>query len=282
MTIIHYINGGFVYANESYLHALDLGLMRGYGVFDYVQSYKGQLFHLEDHLERLQWSAEQIDLELPKSLDEIFTITQTLVAKNERIDAGVRLILTGGMTQDLMLPCNQPNLIILFHPYVSHPNWFYTKGLSVITSTMLRFLPSVKTTNYIPAVLAMKKAKQSGFDDAIYMNHRQELLEATTSNAFFIKDGVLVTCDSDEIVKGITRKIILNLVKDRYSIEYRSLSISEIETCDEAFLCSSIKDVVPLVMVNDKKIGSGIPGPETTKIRSLYRTYLENYIKQLA
>ena len=281
MAIYHYVNGVFFRDKETYISPFDLSVIRGYGVFDYVQLYKGQPFHLMDHLERLKWSAEQIEISLPKSLDTIANATYALIERNPLIDAGIRFMITGGMcSQDLLTPDSGFNFIMLFHPYTPQPDRYYREGMRAITTNILRSMPGVKTTNYIPAILAMKRARKAGFDDALYVNDRRELLEGTTCNLFFFKNGSLITADSTDIVKGVTRSILLRLAETHFPIEYRSLSLDEILSCQEAFLCSSVKDVVPLVQINDTKIGSGLPGPHSKKLRNLYRSYIKDYLSR--
>lgn len=281
MTIYHYVNGAFFQDKETYISPFDLSVLRGYGVFDYVQLYKGQPFHLMDHLERLKWSAEQVEISLPTSLDTIVDITYALIERNPPIDAGIRFMITGGMcSQDLLTPNPGFSLIMLFHPYIPYPERYYTEGMRAITTNILRAMPAVKTMNYMPAIFAMKRAKEAGFDDALYVNDRKELLEGTTCNLFFFKNESLITTDSSDIVKGVTRSILLRLAEPHFSIEYRSLFLDEIQSCQEAFLCSSVKDVVPLVQINDSKIGLGIPGPHSEKLRNLYRSYIKDYLSR--
>lgn len=281
MTIFHYVNGAFVPEEKAYVSALDLSVLRGYGVFDYVQIYQGKAFHLQDHLERLKWSAEQVELSLPMSLSDIDRLVQELLAKNPSIDAGVRLILTGGPSgQDQLLPDSASHLILLFHPYTPPPQKYYTQGMKAVTTSLLRIIPSVKTTNYMPAIFAMNKAKKRGFDDAIYLSDRQELLEGTISNVFFFKNGKLITSDSNSIVKGVTRSILLKLAAPYFPIEYRSLPLEEVASCQEAFLCSSRKEVAPLVQIDDIVVGEGKPGPFSAKLRSLFQDYVANYFAE--
>lgn len=275
----HYVNGGFVAENNASISVLDLGLLRGYGVFDYVQVYEGRPFHLMDHLLRLKWSCEQIELSLPMALDEMSDLVKALIEKNEIFNAGIRLVITGGKVgEDLLLPGENSNLMIFCHPYIPQPEWFYSRGLRTVTTNMLRLLPSVKILNYMPAIFAMKKAKERDFDDALYLNSKQEILEGTTCNVFFFKEGTWITCDSDELIKGVTRSILIELIKKDYPIQYRSVHLSEIESCGEAFLCSSVKDAVPLVQIDDYKIGTGKPGSHTAQLREAYRRYIKNYL----
>lgn len=278
MAIFHYIDGAFVPETAAQISALDLGILRGYGVFDYVQIYQGKPFHLRGHLERFKWSAEQVELSLPVKLEELETLVKELLAKNAPIDAGVRLILTGGLCgPHQLLPDGHSNLFLLFHPFTPSTESIYTQGLKAITTTLLRVIPSVKTTNYMPAIFAMNKAKKLGFDDAIYMNDKQELLEGTISNLCFFKDGCLITSDSDQIVKGVTRSILIELAAPYFPIEYRSLPVKEVASCQEAFLCSSRKGVAPLVQIDDIVIGSEKPGPCTQKLRELFQECVKEY-----
>ncbi|HAB99766.1 MAG TPA: amino acid aminotransferase [Parachlamydiales bacterium] len=281
MTIFHYVNGTFVPEKEAYVSALDLSVLRGYGVFDYVQIYQGKAFHLQDHLERFKWSAEQVELTFPWDLSSLSQLVDELLAKNPPIDAGVRLLLTGGPSgQDQLLPETAPQLILLFHPYTPPPERYYTKGMRALTTNLLRIIPGVKTTNYMPAIFAMNRAKKTGFDDAIYLNGQEELLEGTISNLFFFKNGKLITSDSNSIVKGVTRAILLQLAAPYFPIEFRSLPLSEVSSCQEAFLCSSRKEVAPLVQIDDKIIGSGKPGPCSAKLLSLFQNYVANYFAE--
>lgn len=277
MAAIHYVNGQFLSETEALISALDLGLLRGYGAFDYVQAYNGKPFHLTDHLNRLKWSLDQIQLALPLDVESIQELTYELLARNEALDGGIRFVVTAGISQDQFLPIGQPSFIMLFLPYTPIPAEYYTRGMRVITTRMLRMLPSVKTTNYMPAVFAMKKAKAAGFDDALYLNDRQEILEGTTCNVFFIKEGTIMIPNSDDVVKGVTRSILINITSEHYSLEYCPIYLEDVESFDEAFLCSSVKDVIPLVQIEDKTIGNGMPGPITGHLRKLYREYIDSY-----
>ncbi|MDN3506239.1 MAG: aminotransferase class IV [Simkaniaceae bacterium] len=269
---IHYADGEFT--ENPKIETSDLGLTRGYGVFDYARLYQGKPFHLTDHLKRLLWSAEQIGLELTTTLEDLLELTQALIEKNPPIDAGIRFLITGGEPQENhLLAKGDPKLLMLFQPYTPPPHRYYKEGMRLCTTNNLRILPSVKTTNYMPAIFGMKKAKEMGFDDALYVNGADEILEATTSNVFFFKKETLITPDAD-IVKGVTRSIFLELAKEEFPIECRTIHHDEIKDCDEAFLTSSIKGGIPLVQVDDQTIGKGLPGPYTRLLCEKFEQYL--------
>lgn len=274
-----YSNNAFVLKQEALISVFDMGLLRGHGVFDYAQVYQGHPFHLTDHLLRLKWSCEQVGLCLPKTLDELHEITHAFIEKNNMQNGGIRFVVTGGAPSlDLLLPEGESNLLILPHPYTPNPESYYTKGMCVVTTNFLRLLPSVKTTNYIPAIFAIKKAKERGCDDALYLDADNLILEGTTSNVFFFKNNTWITSNSTEIVKGVTRDVLLRLIGKDVAIEYRSISVDEAISCEEAFLCSSVKDVVPLVQIDGQKIGTGLVGPRTEKLRMVYREYIQSHL----
>jgi len=278
MSYFHYVNGRIVPEGDSKISVFDLGLLRGYGVFDYAQLYSGRPFHLKEHIERLARSAEQLQLELPLSLPEIEQVALNLIDSNPPINAGIRFVITGGLcSNDLLTPRSRSSLIILFHPFTSFNEDYYQKGMRALTVSIPRFLSHVKSTHYVPAIFAMNKARAAGVDDALYLNKEGGIIEGTTCNVFFVKKGVLITDNSSELIRGVTREIILNLAQGHYQIEFRSLTPEEAASCDEAFLTSSVKDVIPLVEIDGKRIGKGLPGPLTAHLRVLFHQYIEHY-----
>lgn len=277
MGIFHSINGTLLPHEQTFISPFDLGLLRGYGVFDFVRLYKGTPFHLEEHLKRLRTSARDVHITIPYTDEQIATFCKDVAEKNAPVDAGLRLVVTGGEAEDCITPQNPPKLIILFQELTPIPSEKYEHGLTALTNPMLRLLPHVKSTNYMPAVFGMRDAQRKGFDDALYITEKQEILEGTTSNVFFIKDGVLKTVDSDNIVKGVTRKVVLELAENILPIEFCPVTVDELPSCQEAFLSSSIKGIIPLVQINETPIGSGAPGPLTKKLLATFNSYVENY-----
>jgi branched-chain amino acid aminotransferase len=278
MSVFHCINGKIVAETDAVISALDLGLLRGYGVFDYAQCYSGRPFHLRAHIERLLRSASAVELDVEMSIDEIENQALDVIKKNAPVDAGIRFVITGGLSNDLLLPSGKATFYILFHPCQSMQASEAPLGVRAITTSVLRYLPHVKTTNYMPAIFARKKAFKLDAYDALYLNSSGGIIEGTTCNVFFVKNGKLITDDSNELIKGITRELLLNIAKDHYAVEYRALNINEISSCEEAFLTSSVKDLVSLVQIDDQMVGNGTPGAVTAHLRALYHLYIENYL----
>ncbi len=268
-----YINGSYVEENAAKISVLDLGLIRGYGVFDYLRTYNKRPFHLQNHLERLRYSAQEIGLNLPLEIEEIASIIETLLEKNGFEESSVKMIVTGGLSPDQLMPKELPSLMIFTYPLKPFSEEHYKNGVKTITTTLSRAIPQSKTLQYIPAIMALKKGLSTNATEALYLNKKNEILEATTSNFFAFKNGVLITPESDELLIGITREVVRALAKDHFKVEMRTISYEEIASLDEAFLTSSNKEVMPVIQIDEFVIGKGVVGENTKKLMHLFREY---------
>jgi branched-chain amino acid aminotransferase len=154
-----YLNGQFVNDDDAKISVLDLGLLRGYGVFDYLRTYEGRPFHLEDHLLRLKYSAELVGMTLPLSFEEIRKIIETLLEKNGYPESGIKILLTGGTSPDQMTPAEESHLIILTFPFKPLPPEDYCLGIQVTTTVLTRSFPKAKTLQYTPAIVALQQGQ---------------------------------------------------------------------------------------------------------------------------
>jgi branched-chain amino acid aminotransferase len=268
---IYYINGNYVPEGEAKLSVFDLSILRGFGVFDYLRTYKKRPFHLWDHLERLNYSAENLRLKIPCSLAEIAKIIDSLIELNQIEEAGIKIIVTGGVSTDQFTP-QTASLIVLVFALTKYPKHFYTKGVSAITTSLTRSFPKLKTTQYIPAIVTLHDHQA---EEAIYLNQARELLEATTSNFFCFKKNTLYTCNSDEILLGVTREIVLKLAAQRFPIQLRPITYEELSTIDEAFITASNKEVMPLIKIDHHQIGTGEVGVRTKEMIQAFREYTQ-------
>jgi len=274
---IFYINGQFVDEENSVIDARDLSVIRGYGVFDFLRTYNGCPFHLHDHILRLERSAKLINLRLPHPVAEIEAIVRETLAKNDHPESNIRIVVTGGNSQDGITPADNPRLLVMVTPVTTIPEESYTRGIKVITSHVERFMPGAKTINYVPAILCQAEAKNRNAVEAIYVDRSGYLLEGTTSNFFVVKDNKLITPPTDRVLPGITRQVVLELCKGNFDVEIRNLHQDELRLLDEAFLASSVREVVPVVTVDAITIGNGKPGPQTERARQLFTDYAKNY-----
>ena len=276
MTNIYYIDGEFVSSDDALLPADDLAVLRGYGIFDYMRTYGGRPFHLDAHLRRLQRSADLIQLDLPMSIDQINDITLETLERNGHAESSVRIVVTGGTSDDNITPNGGARLLVMATPIKPYPPEWYTQGVKVITNQTDRYLPEAKTLNYIPAIIALKKAKQVGAVDAIYLDQQGNALEGTTTNLFAFFGDRLVTAGSG-ILRGITRQTVLALAEDHFSVEETDLPLTELLQADEVFLSSSNKEICPIRQVDDTMIGDGAAGPNTHRMMALFKEMAAAY-----
>lgn len=259
---IYYIDGEFVRSHDATLPADDLAVLRGYGVFDFMRTYGGRPFHLDAHLQRLERSARLIHLDLPVSIDEIERVTLETVERNGYPEANVRIVVTGGTSEDNITPNGGARLLVMVTPWKPQPEAWYRDGIKIITNRTERYLPEAKTINYIPAIIALKKAHAQGAIDAIYIDKHGHALEGTTTNLFAFFGDRLVTPGKD-VLLGITRQTILELASDRFQVEVTDLPLADLLRADEVFISSSNKEVCPVRLIDDHVIGQGVPGPRT-------------------
>jgi branched-chain amino acid aminotransferase len=265
-----YINDKYISDNKH--SVLDLGLLRSYGIFEFFRSYNKKSFHLDLHLKRMRSSAACLNLSLNYSDEEILIIIEKLFHLNKIDEGYIKLVLTGGVSTDHFFPTSTPTLIITLTPVVKYPEWIYSKGIKLKTYCYERFMPHVKTLNYLPAILAINAAKKDGFFDVLYINHKNHILEATTANFFAIKNSTLITAN-DEVLPGVTREVVFQLSKQDYKIEKRKLLLEEMDSFDEAFMCASNKEIVPVVQIDKNIIGEGQPGAITKALMQKFYNY---------
>lgn len=268
-TPTHFVNGHFVPEDQAVLPVSDLGIIRGYGVFDLFRTYNGRPFKMREHLIRLQKSAQGIDIPLRWTLDELEGIIRELLKRNAYPESVVRIVLTGGPSDNGFLPTGEPSLAILVTPLRPKPSEVFERGTAVITVPVRRFMPTVKSLNYIPAIVAVKRAVTQGATEALYVDDQDHLLEGTRSNFFVFKGDTLIT-PREGILFGITRNVVLELAQSRFEIQEQAISRHELPEVDEAFYTSTTSEVMPVVRIDDQTVGHGRPGPRTMELRARF------------
>jgi branched-chain amino acid aminotransferase len=270
---IFYINNQYLPENESNINVTDLGLLRGYGIFDFFRAVNGHVLFLEDHLDRFEFSAGKFQLEIPHSREKLKEIITELIRLNPAELLGIKMILTGGYSLDGYAP-NDPNLIIIAKPFtfMNKPN-----GMHLMTLEYQRELPEIKSLNYMVPILNRAKMIDMGADDYLY-HKNGEVSELSRSNLFLIKNEKLITPDKN-ILKGVTRKHILKLAENRFTIEERTVSLEEALNADELFTSGSTKRVLGITKVDNKPIGNGKIGNFTEQLLDLFLDYEKSRIK---
>lgn len=269
---IYYIDGEFVDESDALLPVTDLAVLRGYGVFDFTRTYGGMPFKLTEHLARLRRSAEWIDMPLAMTDDALSDVVMQTVRRNGYPEASVRIVVTGGESADGLLPADKPRLLVLVKPLnVVNPS-YYNDGVKIITAEIERYLPEAKTLNYIPAIKVLRRGAKTGAVEAVYVNREGHVLEGTTSNLFAFFGDTLVTPVVD-VLNGITRNVVMEIVRGHFPLEERILTHDELLRADEVFLSASNKQVMPVIAVDETTIADGKPGLRTRRVMGLFGAY---------
>jgi len=269
-----YINKAFIPETDACLHISDLAIQRGYGIFDYLKTIDDKPIFLKEHLERFYYSAAQLHLPIEQKREELSAIIHELIQRHNMGTSGIRLTLTGGYSPD-GYNIAAPNLIITQLPLHLPTPTAFEKGIHLATYEHLRPLPHVKSINYVMAVWLQPLLKQKGADDVLY--HLNGVIsECPRANFFMVKDNVLVTPDSN-ILSGITRHKLLALASEHYRVEERPVTLNEVKDCQEAFIASTTKQILPVAAIDGHPINEGQPGPVT---RQLYEALVELQLRE--
>ena len=187
-----YLDGEIVPAEQAAISPCDIGLLRGYAVFDLLRTVRGEPFLLEQHLRRLRGSAEQLGLTVPASDDEISGAIAELLERNAHEEATVRLVLTGGVSPDgLGFDPETPTFYILTHEFVQPPPSLYVCGGKLLTEEHRREVPEAKTTNYLTMIRNRPRAVAEGALDLLYHDGGR-IYEAASASFYVVRDGTIL------------------------------------------------------------------------------------------
>lgn len=267
-----YINGKLVPQAEATVSVFDHGLLYGDGVFEGLRSYSGKVFRLEEHVRRLYESALTICLEIPMSQAEMCQAINDTVATNKIDDGYVRALITRGSGTLGLDPnrCSNPQVIIIADAIALYPDELYEKGLEIITASTIRnhpaaLSPRIKSLNYLNNIMAKIEGQQAGCVEALMLNHKGEVAECTGDNIFLVRNGVLLTPPLDAgILEGVTRNAVIEIAEAAGTeVQITSLTRHDVFVADECFLTGTAAEVISVVKLDDRTIGTGKPGPMT-------------------
>ena len=271
---VYYVNGEYVTAGRAALPLNDLGIVRGYGVFDLLRTYNRVPFRLRDHVLRLENSARLIGLALPWSTAQLEAVARETYQRNDIENATIRMIVTGGPSGNFMTPQNKPSLLVMVNPIAPSSPDPYIRGARAMTTIIERIMPTVKSLNYIGAIMAVADASQAGAIEALYLDQNEHVTEGTRTNLFLFRDHCLVT-PKDGVLKGITRQVVLELARDQVEVVEMPIHYRDLMSAEEAFITSTTKEILPIIQIDNLQIGSGAPGPGTRRLMELFRTYVQ-------
>jgi len=269
LTLLCYLNNRFLPYPEANLHLSDLGLQRGYGIFDYFLEMKGRIPFLDDYLDRFYTSASLLNLEVPLTRDLLKEKLAYLLQQNQYGTSGIKLLLTGGYSDDLYSP-SSPNFMILNLPVFHQPGDF-GDGVRLLLLDYQRYMPEVKTTFYLPSIALLPEMKKAGAVEVLY-HHNGLLSETTRANIFLVQKGRLITPGTG-VLKGITRKYVLQVAKEMMPVEERPIRTEELWESEEVFITGTSKHVAPVIEIGGRKIGNGKIGHFTREISVKYERF---------
>lgn len=280
-----YLDGEFVPSSEAKISVFDHGLLYGDGVFEGIRCYNGNVFKLDEHLERLYDSAKSLMLQIPISIEEMKENLLETLRRNDLHEGYIRLVVTRGIGDLGLDPdkCPNPSVIIIADKITLYPQNFYEDGLEIVTASIRRNYPEainprIKSLNYLNNILAKIEAKQSGSVEALMLNNDGYVVECTGDNIFWIKNEVIVTPPQHiGILEGVTRNCVIELAQEAgFEIEERVFTRHDLYIADECFLTGTAAEVIPVVKLDQRVIGNGKPGIVTQKLIAAFRQLANN------
>ena len=274
-----FIDGTFRDEADAKISVFDHGLLYGDGVFEGIRAYHGRVFKLKEHIDRLFFSAKAILLDLPMSHEALMQATVESCRINGLTDGYIRLVVTRGVGTLGLNPnrCKNPSVIIIADKIQVYPKELYDRGMDIVTVPTVRNLhsavnPAIKSLNYLNNILAKIEANNAGVEEAVMLNSEGYVAEGTADNIFVVRKGALYTPPlSAGALYGITRQTVIELAEAAgWKVTEPNLTRYDLFNADECFLTGTGAELIPVVKIDGRVIGTGQPGPITRKL-------VENY-----
>ena len=274
-----WINGELHDKEDARISVFDHGLLYGDGIFEGLRSYGGKVFRLDKHLDRLWESAKAIWLSIPLTREAMSEAIYATLRENEIEDGYIRLIVTRGIGTLGLDPnrTSNPQVIIITDKIALYPDEYYENGLEIVSVSVIRnhpaaLSPRIKSLNYLNNILAKIEGLQSGCIEALMLNHQGEVAECTGDNIFLVRKGDLLTPPVEAgILEGVTRDAVIELAREAgIHVSETTLTKHDVYIADECFLTGTAAEVIPVVKVDSRTIGTGDPGPVTRDLRERF------------
>lgn len=276
-----YIDGKWLPKSQAKLSVFDHGVLYGDGVFEGIRAYQGHVFRLEEHLHRLTRSAGLISLKIPLSEKQLGKIVYEALHKNNLKDAYIRLLVTRGVGDLGLDPraCPKASIVIISDKLRLFPEKCYRDGLHAVFAVTRRNIaealnPTIKSMNYLNNILAKIEANAHNVPEAILLNAEGYVSECTGDNVFFVKGNTVITPPvSAGVLEGVTRNAIIKIIKTQTSLRFaeRLFKPKDLLAADEVFFTGTAAEVIPVTVIDKKKIGSGHPGPITNGLVAFFK-----------
>ena len=274
MSRVVYVNGSYVPEEQGKISIFDRGFLFADGIYEVTAVVKGRLVDYDAHMERLERSLREIRLDWPCSKEELKAMHLDMVKRNNLDEGWIYMQITrGSADRDFKFPKGvKPTLIAFTQAKKLVDNPDAVRGVSVITVPDIRWARrDIKSVMLLAPVLGKQAAYEAGAFEA-WMVEDGKVTEGTSSNAYIVKDGKVITRGlSNNILAGCTRRALFRLAKEKgVTLEERPFTPDEAYAADEAFLTSASNFVMPIVEIDNKRVGGGQPGPVTRKLREMF------------
>lgn len=275
-----FLNDQYVKKEDAKISVYDHGFLYGDGVFEGIRVYSGNIFRMEEHMDRLYNSAKSILLTIPYTKEELTNIVVEGVAKNKFTDAYIRLVVSRGVGDLGLDPnnCKKAQVVVIIEPLSIFPKHLYETGLEIITVATRRnrpdvLSPKVKSLNYLNNVLVKIEARLANVSEALMLNDQGYVAEGSADNVFVIKGNKLYTPPTYVgALEGITRNAIMEIaIELGYDVKEEAFTRHDVYTADEVFLTGTAAEVIAVIKVDGRVIGEGVPGQHTNRLLEAFR-----------
>lgn len=280
-----YLDGKFYSEAEAKVSVFDHGLLYGDGAFEGIRTYGGRVFELDAHIDRLYASARTIALETPISRDELVEAMMETIRRNDVMDGYIRLVVTRGVGDLGLNPskCPRATVFCIAGDITLYPAEVYEKGFKVKTLSTRRndpqaINPAVKSLNYLNNIMGALELRGTGVNEGLFLTASGYVCECTADNVFLIKGRKLMTPNTAlGALSGITRGVVMRLAAGLgMDVEEGFYTLHDVYNADEAFLTGTAAEVGPIVEVDQRAIGAGVPGPLTRGIIARFHEYAQS------
>lgn len=281
-----YIDGDYFDEKDAKISVFDHGLLYGDGIFEGIRIYNGMIFKLGEHIDRLFKSARAICLEMPLTKKDLEKAISETVELNSRTEGYIRVVITRGKGNLGINPitCVKPSVIIIVDDIQLYPKEYYSKGIKIMTSSIRRIsndslAPQIKSLNYLNNILAKIEASNAGCLEAVMLNREGFVAECTVDNLFIVKNNILQTPVSGSgALGGITKDFVIELADIiGLKVEECFLTQYDLYSSDECFFTGTGAEIMPVIRIDGRTIGTGVPGPVTRRLVASYNDYTYSY-----
>ena len=286
MPDIVYLNGKFMPIEEAYVPVLDRGFIFGDGVYEVVPAYSKHPFQLAEHLRRLQYSLDKVRITNPHSDAEWTQLIAEIIKRNNGDDQSVYFQVTRGVAKrDHAFPKGvTPTVFMMSNPLVTPSPALVDSGVACISAEDYRWLNcDIKSVSLLGnCMLRQLSADVDAAETILFRDGR--LTEASSSNVFIVRNGVVLTPPKDNLVlPGITYDVVLEIARAReFEVEVCDVTEADVRSAEEIWLTSSNKEVLAVTTLDGKPVGDGRPGPLFRRMHALYQQFKQEHMRKVA